>query len=311
MNQLKKILYHRTTQWCLRKLSPILRHIGFIPKGKWYYRWPVPHVVCMELLPRQQVCFKNQGYALEKSIFWKGKQGYEPGTLEVVVRLAGLCNWLIDVGANSGFFSMAAACAHKGLIVHAFEPMPAFCALIQQNATLNAVSVQVHGVALSNAAGLLDFYIPRAGQGNIYSATLSRAHFAAHQDTEPLVLQVPVAVFDKYMAGHTWQGSGLVKIDAEGYDYEVLDGMQILLSEKRPYLIVENWSGATAQKMVQLPGLANYVYFAIREALPELHSIVSPNHNYGSNTLCCPREKVAQFQSVFAGAIVHSKPFYG
>lgn len=304
LQQIKRIVHHPALQGLLRQISRFLRWAGYVPSGRWFHRLPVPLVVSMDFFSGHQVLFENRGYALEKGIFWKGKQGYEPGTLEVVLKLAGVCKWFVDVGANSGFFAVTAACANKDLEVHAFEPMPAFCGLIRRNAQLNAVAVQVHGVALSNSAGLLDFYVPRAGQGNIYSATLSRAHFAAHQNTEPLVLQVPVVVFDTYMSANTWQGNGLVKIDAEGYDYEVLDGMYALLSEKRPYLIVENWNDSIAQKMIQLSGLANYVFFAIPEQQLAMRVINSPNHNFGSNTLCCPQEKVVELNALFTGAIV-------
>src|ERR1051326_7989731 len=57
----------------------------------------------------------------------------------------------IDVGANVGYYSMAAA--KSGLHVTAYEPNPVVAELLERAVEYNRVNIDIHEIALSNRAG--------------------------------------------------------------------------------------------------------------------------------------------------------------
>jgi len=80
----------------------------------------------------------------------------------------------------------------------------------------------------------------------------------------------------------------LVKIDVEGHEPEVLDGMGRFLGEFKPTLLIEVLSDVTGQRLEALLGDLGYLYFDLDEiGLPRLmeHIRASSHWNY----LVCSR----------------------
>jgi FkbM family methyltransferase len=104
----------------------------------------------------------------------------------------------IDIGANVGYYSMAAAKA--GLHVTAYEPNPAVADLLERAAKHNRVEVNLQRLALSNRAGKKKLSVPDGHSGG--------AHFATTG------IEIKVSTLDKTnaMVGQNI----LIKIDAEG-----------------------------------------------------------------------------------------------
>lgn len=88
-----------------------------------------------------------------------------------------------------------------------------------------------------------------------------QAHVSSVDDSAVVVLTVPI---DALLMSHR---IALVKIDAEGHEAFVLGGMQRLLSQHQPVLIVETWSQDVIQRLsglgykpVRLPDSPNILF---------------------------------------------------
>ena len=69
---------------------------------------------------------------------------------------------VFDVGANTGLFSLFVLRERPYACVHAFEPIPAICNVLRQNAELYGNRIQVHECGLADQAGSAEFtYYPR------------------------------------------------------------------------------------------------------------------------------------------------------
>ena len=150
----------------------------------------------------------------------------------------------LDVGAHLGYFSALASklVGEKGS-VHAFEPTPATFALLKEN-TRECSNTSLHRVALWSHrtkmqfrdyglkfSGLNSFTSPRLPEGP-HSRELFRSD-GQHQE-----LIVETQSLDRFL-----EQSGLVpdfvKVDAEGSEYAILQGMQRTLLSFRPLLLIE------------------------------------------------------------------------
>ena len=159
----------------------------------------------------------------------RAKRYFNTGEPEVrwLARLIDPARASIDVGANNGVYSwwMSRLSVH----CYAFEPNPVFQAEIKASGR----NITPSSVALSNVRGVAQLFIPADRQtGNDLTglATLRQGEDAAGRTFE--VQLAPLDSFDM-------QPVGLIKIDVEGHEMEVLEGALTLISRDRPIVLIE------------------------------------------------------------------------
>jgi FkbM family methyltransferase len=116
--------------------------------------------------------------------------------------------------------------------VVAFEPTPKVFQLLQRTVRLNGMSdvCRCINIALSSSEGLATFHVSgRYGHNSLYRLG---------DEEEKSKMQVRTATFDSAL--HEAQRIDVVKIDVEGAELEVLQGMkQVLANHEDILLIVE------------------------------------------------------------------------
>ncbi|HZD66764.1 MAG TPA: FkbM family methyltransferase, partial [Acidimicrobiales bacterium] len=129
-----------------------------------------------------------------------------------------------------------------GARVVAVEPLPANCGYLRRNVEANGLgaSVTIWPVALAARVGSTGIYAEHGGVGNAALATLDQAppRGPARLDGRP-VTRVPVATLDELAAhvpGAADRRCCLVKMDVEGFELQVLQGGQRLLTSHRPVI---------------------------------------------------------------------------
>ncbi len=139
-----------------------------------------------------------------------------------------------DVGANLGFFALLGAhmTGPDGRVL-AFEPAPDNAAAIRHNAEVNGLlNVEVVEKAVAAAAG----------EGRLQvvddQSWSKLEEYGAHPGTER-VLDVPVIALDEEISAGALPPPDVVKIDVEGAEIAVLEGMARTLAEHRPAIICE------------------------------------------------------------------------
>jgi FkbM family methyltransferase len=125
-----------------------------------------------------------------------------------------------DVGAHEGLFSVFVKKIFPTVSVHAFEPQPAS---LFENLRLNNVQVAVHQLALGD----------KSGQVYMTSDLRSSNHVAATG------LCVPAEKIDVLVAEKRIPPPNIIKLDVEGFEFEVLRGAQFTLNSFRPVIICE------------------------------------------------------------------------
>jgi FkbM family methyltransferase len=168
-----------------------------------------------------------QGFGLVRGVL-------EPEVQEALRRTVPSGAVVFDVGANVGFFSLLSAkLAGPGGRVEAFEPVPHNAAAIRANAALNGFqTIRVHQVAVSDRNGIGQVCIP---------VEPSWAHLTdrgQHPATEE-VIPVQMTVLDDQIAAGLLPRPDVVKIDVEGFELQVLNGLRRTLAGDPVTIICE------------------------------------------------------------------------
>lgn len=145
-----------------------------------------------------------------------------------------------DVGANVGGWSLRATRYFRE--VFAFEPQPRTAAILRRNIEKNRSRIdqthQIHvfACALGNQNGRLNFYSDREGDRGNGGASLTKMN-PGHPYPGRHSVTVEVRRFDDLSL--PCSRNSLIKIDTEGGEIAVLEGMGKTLSLHHPRLSVE------------------------------------------------------------------------
>jgi len=137
----------------------------------------------------------------------------------------------LDVGANIGYFSLFAARTADGVAIDAVEPHPVLNTLLRANLWANRVQARVWDTALGSDRRLLPLESAPMNAGD------TRVTGTVREKSYSLV--VPVAPADELFRGRSFD---VVKIDVQGWEPEVVAGMERIVRESPGIvLVVEFW----------------------------------------------------------------------
>jgi FkbM family methyltransferase len=149
---------------------------------------------------------------------------YEPTLTEVFKRIVRPGDICFDVGASFGFYTCLFAL--RGAQVYAFEPLPPSFALHEDSVQLNgcAKSIKAYNAGLGERPGSIRIYtFKHLSLGHASSADLGRPDAVPHE--------CRIMTIDEVCARESVDHISFIKIDVEGYEYEVLKGGQTALSK--------------------------------------------------------------------------------
>jgi len=177
--------------------------------------------------------------------FWLRGELYEREELEVIRGIAPAGAVCLDIGSNVGNHAIFMAKVMHASKVYCFEALSVCSELIQINGLLNQCSEILDcsylGLALGAEVEIARAIIP---QGNI-----GATRFASDRQLD--VTSVPVLPLDCLNIN---EKIDFVKIDIEGAELAVMDGMKQLIERCRPLIFVEvnneNLSGF--EKMLEI-----------------------------------------------------------
>jgi FkbM family methyltransferase len=170
---------------------------------------------------------------------------------------------VVDAGAHIGYYAVLAA---KGVgesgVVHAIEPCRETAAVLQRNVDINHLrNVRVHVNAAGGTRAARTFQITGSSDSH---------GFYAHPNTPTLrtttVEQIPL---DEIVTGPV----GVVMIDVEGAELEVLDGMKNIMANSPRLIMFAEWFPAgmksAGREPLELPEYLSRVGFSSIDVIDE------------------------------------------
>lgn len=147
---------------------------------------------------------------------------FEEYSVRLVALMAANLTCFIDAGAHHGYYSLLVGTQAPGCQIIAFEPTTENFMTMQTNLHENNLTgAKTYPYALSNVAQTKDFYISTASDN---------CGFIAHPATPTQkTVQMQSYPLDHFRA-EMRPGPTLIKIDTEGHELEVLEGMQEIIN---------------------------------------------------------------------------------
>jgi FkbM family methyltransferase len=219
--------------------------------------------------------FIEHGYGrdIESLIFWNGIDSWEGKTLYWWKILAKRSKVIIDVGANTGLYSLIAKSINPSAEVHAFEPLVRIYSILNTNISLNnlaehATPIFAHRSALSDYNGdgqMFDLPVE-----HMYTASLNKDIHKERGNPIPACTEnVKVQRLDHFLNSQNYKNLDLIKIDVESHEPSVLRGLGQLLQRYHPSMIVEIWNNDVGQAVESVLVGCKYHYFAITDSKTE------------------------------------------
>lgn len=141
----------------------------------------------------------------------------------------------LDVGANSGLYSVLAGINRSDTTVIAFEPLPAAISAYEKNIRLNNLQnrVDLKKFALSDRSGTAEFFIPDQSHGFLESScSLEREFKGGEQNSIP----IDIRTLDEL---NIKEKIAVIKADIEGHEHAFLKGASKIIKRDRPMVFLE------------------------------------------------------------------------
>lgn len=168
-----------------------------------------------------------------------GLGGFEPPMPEVfLAECRAAHGYAVDVGANTGLYALLAALGNCALRVAAFEPLPHVHTMLQRNVQLNQLDskISTYPHALGSQSGTATLYIPTAHTGLVETSASLAPDF---KDSIASTICVPIHTLDSWWEEAGRPHVGVLKVDVESREADVLLGARQILSQDRPAVFYE------------------------------------------------------------------------
>lgn len=173
-------------------------------------------------------------------------RGLEPGTRDTLMRLVQPGMTVADIGANIGLLTLVCATATgpSGRVV-AFEPEAVPRTHLQKMIALNGLSwVEVRDQAVGAAPGRVTFNVSDIiGHSSLYA-------LPTDEQARARTIEVEVVTMDKVLNGKRLD---VAKIDVEGAELDVLEGMAKLIAANPDLAIVAEFGPSHLKRIGQTP----------------------------------------------------------
>jgi FkbM family methyltransferase len=219
----------RTLQhWIL----PLTRS-GRLPEAIWR-RLPSPDLIRVPMPDGSGFDYYAGSYSsVGRELHWRGLEEVEAATLRPFIAIANGARLVVDVGANTGLYSLV-ACAAGARRVIAFEPVEESAARIRENAARNNFTgrMDVREEVVGDLSGLTRFHVPFGPTPSSASMNPEGFRHLPGRTVEKRVITLDEVLRDG-------PAVDVIKIDVEGFEDVVLRGARGVIERDMPVVFLE------------------------------------------------------------------------
>ncbi len=205
---------------------------------------------------------------MERVIRQTGLYGdWEKESLKIWATLSKQANTIIDIGANTGIFSLIAKNNNANATVIAIEPINTNFDVLSKNIKKNKLDIIAEKVALSDKKGIATMFMLKDLLN--YMTSVNDNRYDLHpeiRNNHPVVeVKVPTDTFESIFNKHRLSKLDLIKIDVEGHEIAVLNNMLPLIEKYKPAILIEIIGDDNAAQIQQIVAPFNYSFVSIDE----------------------------------------------
>jgi FkbM family methyltransferase len=253
-----------------------------------------------EMIQDTKIDFKMISYGgfIENETYWQGLfKSFEPESGKLWIDFVKVSANILDIGANTGIYSIAAKCVNPSINLYAFEPSKNTYSKFLENRKINQLDFQIFELALSDVNGKQLFYdMPSEVQT---SASLSPDK-SKNWDLfvgDLWEYEVETQTLDTFVHNQNIREIDLIKVDVEMHEPAVIRGYLQNLYIQLPVFFIEILTEKIALEIDAFMR-KDYIYFQLFEngTMKEVENfeIIMGTWNY----LLIPSVKIEKYQSI-------------
>ena len=163
---------------------------------------------------------------------------------------------ILDIGANSGLFGVPLSI--YGYNVIGFEPVSSNIECLRKAIESNNINMKIYPYALSNVNEVRDIYVPGSPDNSSLIESVSTSNL---MDKSYEIESVNCVRLDDFLNSEEIDMSmiGHVKIDVQGYELQVIEGMTELLSKSDDISLIIEWdmNHSGLESLVKITNILN------------------------------------------------------
>lgn len=213
------------------------------------------------------------------------RRGWETGLAEKMASFIKDNSIFIDIGSNIGYHTLYIASCLLNVKCIGFEPNPTVLADFKRNVEINNfTNISLYDYAIGEACGMTDFYM--TGENSV-NRGLSAVNLPKYGD-ELLKTTVKLISLDEFLDPDSKSTVSVLKIDAQGYEYQVINGALDVINKSHPVIFLEyhDESEKTPQEIFSL--IPDYRIYIIDAWTGEVKEYEKSASKCCSDFLCIP-----------------------
>jgi FkbM family methyltransferase len=269
-----------------KKYFFILLRMVWSPSEKVYQHFHFKGTINIPIDLDHSFKMMHYGYILENDVFWSGLTGgWEKISLSLWIKLSSRSNVIIDIGANTGIYSLISKCMNPKSNVYAFEPVDRVYEKLVFNNNLNNFNITTFQYAISNYTGTAEIF--DTDTEHTYSVTVNKNRNIASEKVTSV--KINTITLDDFISINNISHIDLIKIDVETHEPEVLEGYSKNIKKHKPTILIEVLNDEIGEKIESIVKPLNYLYFNIGESkgIRLVEKITQSDH---FNYLLCSEE---------------------
>jgi FkbM family methyltransferase len=224
-----------------------------------------------------------------------GWKGYEPPLPLIIARhIRHRRGLFIDVGANTGYYSLLAASLGADRVV-AFEPVPFIRDIFQKNRNQSNLTeqIEISACALGEKPGRFNLYMPDNGHGLIETSASLNMNFRTNHSGQ---FDVEVTTLDDFFQCRPEPRNDpiFLKIDVESLEEQVLRGGENILQFQRPIIAIEILPGTDLSFFYKILNEWSYCNINMAGSNLDISENIIPSLQF-SDHIFCPNECIKEF----------------
>ena len=271
-----------------KELFVLLKKI-YIPPRRIYQHLHFNGIYKVEIDSNRFFEIQHYGYLIENEIFWNGIfNGWEKYSMRIWMALCVDATTILDIGSNTGIYSLVAKTINPDSTVYALEPVERVFRKLELNVKLNDFNIKCFQKAASDKIGKAVIY--DSDSDHTLSVAVNKNISETPENT--FEVEIDTITLDQFVVDHNIAKVDLIKIDVETHEVEVLKGFANHLRKFQPTMIIEILNSEVASGIEKIIADLDYSYFNIDEnsGIREVKSLGKSDYY---NFLIC-KDKVAE-----------------
>jgi FkbM family methyltransferase len=194
---------------------------------------------------------------------------HEKTDLQLFINLAQYSRCILDIGANTGVYSILTSKSNPKAIIYAFEPYLINAQRLKKNISLNELeNIKIIQEAVGEENGSIEMAVPLNDSITDVSSMDYEFSKSIYENVKWQKVQVPITTIDNFRKT-IQENVNLIKCDVETFEMSVFKGLLNTLKQDRPTILFECFLDQERQEFFNniLSECNYYLYFVLNQGV--------------------------------------------